>query len=315
MKIVILDHATLTTGDIAPIKTLASSLTCFEHTSANDVLARCQQADVVITNKVVLTKEILTQLPNLKLICIAATGTNNVDLEAAKIGGIAVCNVAGYSTASVVQHSFSLLFNLLGNTHRYIQDCQQGLWQQSQHFCLLDHPIDEVAGKTIAIIGYGELGKAMSMVANAFGMKVLVSERKNQTPRNGRVTFTDALTQADIISLHCPLTDETKNLIDEAEFALMKPTAVLLNTARGGIVNEQALVNALTQHQIAGAAVDVLSQEPAQQDNPLISYTKANLLLTPHIAWASQQSVSRLLAQIALNINAFSQGENRNRVA
>ncbi|MBE0365374.1 glycerate dehydrogenase [Pseudoalteromonas ulvae UL12] len=314
MNIVILDHGTLTCADLTPLKQLTRHLTCFEHTQPQQILERCKDAQVIITNKVVLDQDTINQLPHLTLICIAATGTNNVDLNAAKAKGVAVCNVAGYSTASVVQHTFSLLFNLLGNTHRYLSDCQQGLWQKSTHFCRLDHSIDEVADKTIAIIGYGELGQAMAKVAEAFAMNVLIAERRDQPPRAGRVSFEEAISQADIVSLHCPLAEHTYHLIDEPEFALMKPSAVLLNTARGGIVNEQALCEALEKKIIAAAAVDVLSQEPAQADNPLMTYKQPNLLLTPHIAWASTQSVNRLIGQIALNITAFYQHQPRNRV-
>ena len=249
-----------------------------------------------------------------KLICIAATGTNNVDLDAAKKYGIAVTNVAGYSTPSVVQHTFSMLFNLLGNTHRYIANCNNGLWQKSEHFCFLDHSFDEVVGKTIAIIGYGELGQAVAKAANAFGLEVLVAERKGQAPRAGRVEFEYALQHSDIISLHCPLTENTRGLINQAEFELMKTSALLINTARGGIVDEVALINALKHQKIAGAAFDVLTKEPAKDNNPLIQYKGENLILTPHIAWSSSQSISRLIKQIALNINAFQQGQKRNRV-
>ena len=314
MNIVILDHGTLSSADLTPLEKLSRHLTYFERTLPEQIIERCQNATVIITNKIVLDQDTINQLPHLTLICIAATGTNNVDLDAAKAKGIAVCNVAGYSTASVVQHTFSLLFNVLGNTHRYLSDCQQGLWQQSTHFCRLDYPIDEVADKSIAIIGYGELGQAMAKVAEAFSMNVLIAERKGQPVRAGRVSFEAALSQADIISLHCPLTEDTHNLIDDPEFTLMKPSAVLLNTARGGIVNEQALCDALEQKLIAAAAVDVLSKEPAQADNPLIAYKQSNLLLTPHVAWASKQSVTRLINQIALNIAAFNENQSRNRI-
>lgn len=314
MKIAILDNQTLLSGDITPVKSLASQLNCYDATTPEQVLKHCHNMDVVITNKVVLNQQTLTQLPHLKLICIAATGTNNVDLAAAKSLGIEVCNVAGYSTNSVAQHTFSMIFNLLGNQHRYYQDCKSGQWQQSEHFCFLDYPIDEVAGKTMAIIGYGNLGKKIAQIAQAFDINVLIAERKGAQPRAGRVSFEHALNEADIISLHCPLTDDTHDLIGEPEFAMMKQGAILINGARGGVVNEQALVDALTNQRIAGAGVDVLSKEPADINNPLINYQGENLLLTPHIAWASQQSVTRLLAQIALNIDAFKRNEKRNCV-
>ena len=314
MKIVILDYATIENGDLSPLNELSPNITTFDNTLQSQVVERCQGFDVVITNKVVLNQEALTQLSSVKLICIAATGTNNVDLVAAKQQGIAVTNVAGYSTASVVQHTFALLFNLLGNTHNYITDCKNGQWQKAQHFCFLDHPINEIAGLKMALIGYGDLGCAVANAASAFGIEVLISERKNSPVREGRVAFEDALKLADIISIHCPLNADTENLISTNEFTLMKPTAVLINTARGGIVDENALANALISKKIAGAASDVLSKEPAEQSNPLIQYKGDNLLLTPHIAWASNQSISRLITQIALNITAFQEGQMRNRV-
>ncbi|WP_105170876.1 D-2-hydroxyacid dehydrogenase [Pseudoalteromonas sp. T1lg24] len=314
MKIAILDYATIENGDLSPLNALTQNIALFDNTSPAQVIERCQGMDVIITNKVVIDQTALSQLSTVKLICIAATGTNNVDLVAAKQHGIAVTNVAGYSTASVVQHTFALLFNLLGNTHQYIADCHNNQWQQASHFCFLDHSIDEIAGLKMALIGYGDLGRAVAKAATAFGIETLISERKNSPVRDGRVTFDDAIANADIISVHCPLNQETENLISTREFKLMKSSAVLINTARGGIVDESALAHALLTNQIKAAAIDVLSKEPAQDNNPLVQYHGSNLLLTPHIAWASKQSISRLIKQIALNISAFENGETRNRV-
>jgi len=313
MNITVLDAATLANTSLDALAQLGK-LTCYDLTAKEQVVERCQDADIVISNKVVIDQHAMSKLPNLKLICVAATGTNNIDLVAAKEHNIAVTNVAGYSTPSVVQHTFTLITNLLGNTHRYINDCQQGLWQQSPMFCRLDYSFNEIAGKTLAIVGYGSLGKAVADVARAFGANVIISERKGQTPREGRVSFNDALTTADIISVHCPLTDETRNQIAAAELSMMKPSAIIINTARGGIINEADLADALANNIIAGAGVDVLSKEPAEQENPLALYKGANLLLTPHIAWASQESIVRLVNEIALNIQAFNQGEARNRL-
>ena len=313
MNITVLDAATLANTSLDALAQLGK-LTCYDLTAKEQVVERCQDADIVISNKVVIDQNAMSKLTNLKLICVAATGTNNIDLSAAKEHNIAVTNVAGYSTPSVVQHTFTLITNLLGNTHRYINDCQQGLWQQSPMFCRLDYSFNEIAGKTLAIVGYGSLGKAVADVARAFGANVIISERKGQTPREGRVSFNDALTTADIISVHCPLTDETRNQIAAAELSLMKPSAIIINTARGGIINEADLADALANNVIAGAGVDVLSKEPAEQENPLALYKGANLLLTPHIAWASQESIVRLVNEIALNIQAFNLGETRNRL-
>jgi len=305
MNITVLDAATLANTSLDALAQLGK-LTCY--------VERSQDADVVISNKVVIDQHAMAKLTNLKLICVAATGTNNIDLEAAKKHNIAVTNVAGYSTPSVVQHTFTLITNLLGNTHRYINDCQQGLWQKSPMFCRLDYSFNEIASKTLAIVGYGSLGKAVADVARVFGAKVIISERKGQAPREGRVSFNDALKTADIISVHCPLTDETRNQIAAEELSMMKPSAIIINTARGGIINEADLADALANNIIAGAGVDVLSKEPAEQSNPLALYKGSNLLLTPHIAWASQESIVRLVNEIALNIQAFNQGEMRNRL-
>ena len=313
MNITVLDAATLANTSLDALAQLGK-LTCYDLTAKEQVVERCQDADIVISNKVVIDQNAMSKLTNLKLICVAATGTNNINLVAAKEHNIAVTNVAGYSTPSVVQHTFTLITNLLGNTHRYINDCQQGLWQQSPMFCRLDYSFNEIAGKTLAIVGYGSLGKAVADVARAFGANVIISERKGQTPREGRVSFNDALTTADIISVHCPLTDETRNQIAAAELSMMKPSAIIINTARGGIINEADLADALANNVIAGAGVDVLSKEPAEQENPLALYKGANLLLTPHIAWASQESIVRLVNEIALNIQAFNLGETRNRL-
>lgn len=315
MKIAILDGKTLSTVSLEPLEQLGDVVR-YETTPASEVMSRLSQVDVAITNKVVLDEKVLSQLPQLKLICIAATGTNNVCLKTAKQLGIAVCNVAGYSTPSVVQHTFTAVGNLMTNLHRYAADCQAGRWQESDIFCRLDYPIHEIHGKTFVIVGHGTLGQAVASVARAFGAHVIIAEQKAATDvREGRVAFETAIQQADIISIHCPLNDDTRHLFSTAEFAKMKPTALLVNTARGGIVDEAALKAALDNKQIAGAAVDVLSKEPAEHTNPLLSYKGHNLLLTPHTAWASQESIARLVNEIALNIIAFRNREARNRVA
>ncbi|MEJ6475154.1 D-2-hydroxyacid dehydrogenase [Pseudoalteromonas piscicida] len=314
MQIVVLDAKTLAGTDLSPIAKLGA-LTSYDTTSSEDVLSRSKDADVIITNKVKLNADIIASLPHLKLICVAATGVNNIDLAAAKAHQVAVANVAGYSTPSVVQHTFTMLGNLMTNIHRYQQDCRAGLWQQSDMFCRLDYNIAEISGKNFVIVGHGTLGEAVAKVAQAFGAHVMIAERKGaSTVRSGRVAFEDALRAADIVSIHCPLTPETTDLIDANAFALLPDHAYLVNTARGGIVNEQALVAALGNNQIAGAAVDVLTQEPANASNPLIQYQGENLLLTPHTAWASKEAIVRLIAEIATNIDSFVMGVARNRV-
>ena len=318
LNIVILDAATLNNADLSNLKQLnnhTAIIKSYDTTSRTQINERCLDADVIITNKICLNHDDLINLPKLKLICIAATGTNNIDLVTAKAQGIAVTNVAGYSTASVVQHTFTLILTLMSNSHKYIQDCKHGAWQKSNMFCMLNHPIAELAGKTLAIVGYGELGKGVEKVARAFDIKVIICERKNQTVREGRTDFESALKQADIISIHSPLTEETRNLIADNEFSLMKSSAILINTARGGIVNEAALTNALINNDIMAAATDVLSVEPAQDTNPLIAYKGDNLIITPHIAWGSKESIARLVKEISLNITAFYNEQDRNRVA
>lgn len=313
MKITILDNATLAKTSLTCIEELGE-LTTYELTSPEQVVEHSQDADVLITNKVVLNRDTISQLKQLKLICVSATGTNNVDLKAAEEFGIAVTNVAGYSTPSVVQHTFSLVTNLLGNTHRYQADCQQGAWQKSEMFCRLDYSFNDLQGKTFAIIGGGTLGKGVANVAQAFGATVVIAERKGAPCREGRTAFEEVLKTADIISVHCPLSDETRDLISLAELKMMKPSAIIINTARGGIINEADLTTALEQNLIAGAGVDVLTKEPAEHTNPLANYTGSNLLLTPHIAWASTESIVRLINEVSLNITAFSNNEARNRL-
>ena len=314
MKIVLLDAKTLANNPLTPIE-LLGELTSYPITDGAQVVTRSIDADIIITNKVVIDAETLSALPKLKLICVAATGTNNIDLVAAKAHGVAVCNVAGYSTPAVVQHTFTLLGNLMGNMHRYLNDSSNGLWQKSDMFCRLDHSINEIAHKNFVIIGYGTLGQAVATVARAFGANVIIAERPNETSvRAGRVAFLDAVQSADIISIHCPLNEQTKDLFNAHVFKQLKPSAVLLNTARGGIVNEQALVDALKQKVIAAAGFDVLTVEPAQNTNPLLNYTGDNLLLTPHNAWAAQESINRLIKCIAENITAFHRGDNINRI-
>jgi len=313
MNITILDTATLANTPLSSIENLGA-LTRFDLTTAENVVKHSQDAEILISNKVVINRDTMSQLPKLKLICVAATGTNNIDLEAAKELNIGVTNVAGYSTPSVVQHTFALITNLLGNTHRYIDDCQQGAWQSSNMFCRLDYSFEDMSDKTLAIIGHGSLGKAVAQVAQAFGLKVIIAERKGSPIREGRTEFSQAISEADIISVHCPLTEQSRDLISTTELKMMKPSAILINTARGGIINEADLAQALANNDIAGAGVDVLTKEPAQKDNPLAQYNGNNLLLTPHIAWASKQSIARLVAEIAENIKAYQQNEKRNRL-
>ena len=271
-------------------------------------------ADVIVSNKVILADDHLSRAEDLKLVCIAATGTNNIDLEAAARNNIAVCNVDGYATPSVVQHVFTLLLVLTTRFNEYTSAVKQGDWGRSKFFCLLDYPIRELAGKTIGIVGYGHLGKAVASIAGVFGMTVLLAKRNIEDERAGRVALQDLLPQVDVLSLHCPLTEKTRGIIGVDELALMKKDAVLINTARGGLVDEDALLDALETQQIGGAGLDVLEKEPPPAGYPLLKVDLPNLVITPHTAWASRESRQRLLDEIALNIESFRAGQTRNRV-
>ena len=268
------------------------------HTKPDEIAQRIEGAHVVISNKVVLTREIIENAPDLKLIAVAATGVNNVDLEAAKEAGVTVCNVTNYATEAVTQHVFALILALATGLTQYNDIVRQGRWQASRTFSILDFPITELAGKTLGIVGHGTLGRGVEAIARAFGMEVLIAERPGAGDiREGRRPFEDVLKQSDILTLHCPLTPETENLITAKELAMMKDSAFLINTARGGVVNEQDLADALRAGTIAGAGVDVLSREPPREGNPLLEPDVPNIIVTPHTAWASSRASSRAFAR------------------
>jgi len=313
---VFLDRDSLDRGDLdfSSLDNVIDDWQFYGQTRATDLGPRIAASEIIISNKVIVDEHAIRSAPKLKLICVAATGTNNVDIGAAQRHNVSVCNVRGYATPSVCQHVFAMMLSLSIQLGKYRRAVMQGAWQQSQHFCLLDYPIEELSGKTLGIIGYGELGQAVAHIAEAFGMQVLVSDHRGSEPRPGRVSFEQLLTESDVISLHCPLTPETKGLIGAAEIAQMKQSALLINTARGGIVNEQALADALRDGYLGGAGFDVLSQEPPLPSNPLLAGDIPNLILTPHIAWASRASRQRLLDQISVNISAFLAGTPRNIV-
>lgn len=303
-KGVFLDASTLGSDiDLSPLADL--SCHCWEITTQTDVISRANNADYIITNKVKITAEIMAELPKLKLICVAATGTNNVDLVAAKKLGIAVKNVTDYAGTSIAQLVFSYISELLLHTNHYAQLVKQGAWSQSPHFCVLDKPFVELAGKTIGLIGYGTLAKSVERVAKAYDMRVVIAERKGvQKVRSGRTLFEDVIKQSDILSIHSPLTAQTENLIGELELNNMQASAVLINTARGGIVDELALLQALREKRIAGAATDVLTQEPPEKNHPMLIQQPENLIITPHIAWATKEARARVLSKVMDNIRA-----------
>lgn len=312
MNAIFLDFASLDQDDLQLEDLNAvfqQQLTLYPTTSPAELLPRVQSAEVIISNKVLLDAATLQQCPQLKLILISATGTNNVDLEQARRQGVVVCNCQGYGTAAVAQHTLMLMLNLATSFVRYHQAVQQGQWQRSSQFCLLDYPIIELAGKTLGIVGYGELGQAVAKLAEAFGMQVKIAALANRPQSASRVPFTELLPQVDFLSLHCPLTEDTRDLIGTAEFAAMKHSAFLINCARGGIVNEAALAEALLSGQIAGAAMDVLSVEPPKQGNILLDPAIPNLILTPHSAWGSVDARQRIVQQMVENVIAFQQGQ------
>ena len=286
----------------------------YKQTRQNELATRLADAEIIVTNKVPIGKNDLVRVPSLKLICIAATGTNYFDIEAARASGIIVCNVKNYATESVTQHVFSLMLALARRLCDYSTAVKNGHWSHSQQFCMLDFPIEELNGKTLGIIGYGVLGQSVAKIASAFGMKVLIAERRGVQPRPHRVDFDEVLAQSDVISLHCPLTTDTKNLISTAELTQMKKTAWIINTARGELIDEIALANALDNDQIGAAALDVLSIEPPPEDHPLLTSPRRNLLITPHIAWASRTARQRLIDEVASNIQAYLSGQPQNIV-
>lgn len=316
MKGVILDEETFDRGDLDRSALELAQVEWRHHprTEPGQRIERLRGAAVAVVNKVRIDEDCLSACPELKLVCVAATGTNNIDLDVAARYGVTVCNARGYATPSVTQHVFSLLLSLVTRQSAYSTAVAQGRWQASPDFCLLDFPITELAGKALGIVGFGELGKAVAGLASAFGMKVLIAARTGTVSGLDRVALPRLLPQVDVLSLHCPLTDETRNLIAGPELALMKPTAILINTARGGIVDESALVEALKAGRLGGAGVDVLSAEPPVDGNPLLDNDVPNLIVTPHVAWASRESRQRLMEDIAENIRFWQRGEVRNIV-
>jgi glycerate dehydrogenase len=314
---VLLDLATLDQDDLdlSSLDRVCPHWDRYPFTEPADTLARIRHAELAVTNKVVLDRHTLAGASRLRLVCITATGTNNVDLEAARELGIAVANVVGYATPAVVQHVFALILALTTRLPQYREAVAAGAWERHDRFCLMDYPIRELAGRTLGVIGYGELGRAVGRVAEAFGMDLLVAQRPGGPPREGRIPLDELLPRVDVLSLHCPLTETTRGLIGPRELERMRRDAVLINTARGGIVDEQALADALREYRLGGAGVDVLSAEPPRHGNPLLAPDIPNLVVTPHVAWASREARQRVVEEVAANIEAFLAGRERNRVA
>ena len=313
LQIVVLDRDTLVNR---PFEfDFPHTLSSYGTTEAHETLARIRGADIIITNKVVISAEHIAANPQLKLIALAATGVNNVDVEAAKQNGTAVCNIRAYGNESVAEHAFMMMITLMRNLPAYQRDVAAGLWENSPFFCHLGAPMRDLNGKTLAIFGRGNIGKTLATYAQAFKMNVVFAEHKNaQSVRDGYISFEEAIRSADVVSLNCPLTPQTANMIGEAELQQMKPGAILINCGRGGLVDEAALVAALKYGQIGGAGFDVLTQEPPRDGNPLLKTRLPNLIVTPHIAWASQEAANRLFEILLDNINRFVAGNPQNLV-
>lgn len=305
-QIVFADAATLGDADLSALHLANCQLQVYAHSSADELPARLQDADIAIVNKCRLDAALIAKLPRLKAIMVAATGMDNIDLQAARTAGIQVFNVTDYAGTAVPQHVFALLLALSNQLFSYSTAVQRGDWSRSQSFCLLDYPIFELAGKTMVIVGYGVLGQATAALARAFGMKVLIAERPSATEiRPGRLAFGAALAEADIVSLHCPLTADTRHMINKNSLAGLKTGAVLINTARGALIEPNALLEALKTGQVGAAALDVLSTEPPPASDPLLNCKLPNLLITPHIGWASREARTRMVLKIADNIRGF----------
>jgi len=316
-----LDLASVHPGDLdlSRLMDAVEDWQLLDATDSGEVVSAIAESEVVVTNKVILDAPCFEQSDRLKLVCVAATGFNNIDIDAARQHGVTVCNVRGYATASVVQHVFMLLLSLVTSADRYRREVDSGEWSRSAFFCLLGHPVRELEGMVLGIVGYGELGRAVARIAECFGMEVLIARRDEHDQRHGRIALHDLLPQVDVLSLHCPLTEDNRNLIGKDELALMKHDAILINTARGGLVDEPALLEALRTGKLGGAGLDVLEKEPPPLDGDTLKSANRNsgldkLIITPHTAWASRQSRQRLIDEIAGNILAFRRGEARNIV-
>ena len=291
----------------------------YSRTTTAQLPERLAHASIAIVNKLPISAELMAELPQLRMVAVAATGTNNVDLEAARARGVVVSNIRGYAVNTVPEHVFSLLLALARNIAAYRQSVAEGRWQRSEQFCFFDHPIRDLHGATLGVVGGGSLGQGVVRLGEAFGMKVLRAERKGAFQvRPGYTDFATVLAESDALSLHCPLTPATRHLIGAAELKAMKPSALLINTARGGLVDEAALAAALRQGVIAGAGFDVLGSEPPPEDHPLLApdlLAAPNFILTPHVAWASAPAMQSLADQLIENLEAFARGEPANRVA
>lgn len=310
-KIVFLDRSTIIADVRRP--NFEHAWTEYQTSAPEVVVERLEGATIAITNKVPLREEALTQLPELKLIAVCATGVDIVDLEYCRRRNLPVANVRGYALHTVPEHVMMLMLSLRRSLFAYREDVSRGEWQRAEGFCLLTHTMRDLHASTLGIVGHGTLGRAVEELAKAFGMRVFVAEHKGaREVRAGRVSFEEVLRESDVVTLHCPLNEETRGLIGRAELELMRRDAVLINTARGGLVDEAALADALRDGVIAGAAFDVLTKEPPRDGNPLLEINLPNFILTPHVAWASREAMQTLADRLIDTIEAFARGEPQN---
>jgi len=314
MNIVVIDGYTLNPGDLS-WENIASlgQIKLYDRTPVEQIVERCKEADIVLTNKVPFTEATLAQLPRLKMIAVTATGYNIIDIETARAKNIIVCNVPAYGTASVAQHTFALLLELTNRVGQHARSVSEGKWLRSEDWCFTEGPIIELEGKTIGIVGYGNIGQRVGLIAQAFGMKVIYYSPmiKPWTP-DEPADLPTLFSTSDVVTLHCPLTPANHEFVNKDLLQGMKPSAFLINTARGQLIQEQDLADALNEGRLAGAALDVLSKEPPSADNPLL--TARNCLLTPHNAWISREARTRILEITTANIRAFLDGQPVNRV-
>ncbi|HLN48709.1 MAG TPA: D-2-hydroxyacid dehydrogenase [Steroidobacteraceae bacterium] len=316
MQAVFLDYDTVSSGDLdtSAITQAAGAVRFCAATTDGQIGERIGDAGIVLLNKLRLSRAHLQAARELKLIALAATGTDNIDLVAAQERGIAVCNIRGYCTRSVVQHAWAMILSLTQHLSEYARLVTDGSWARSEEFTVLAHPIRELSGRTLGVVGWGELGQGVAKAAEAFGMRVSVANRPGAAARPGRVELAQLLAMADVVSLHCPLTPATHGLIGARELERMKPDALLINTARGALVDSYALAEALKERRLGGAGIDVLPQEPPIDGDPLLDPGVPNLIVTPHIAWAAREARQRCLDEMAANVRDFLCGGRRGRV-
>jgi glycerate dehydrogenase len=316
VRAVFLDYETVSNGDLdtSGLTRVIPELLFFGSTDDAQIAGRIDDAEIVLLNKSALTRDRLFAAKRLKLIALAATGTDNVDLAAARERGIGVCNVRGYCSQSVMQQVWAMILGLTQHIHEYTELAKNGSWVRNEVLTVLAYPIRELSGRTFGIIGWGELGRAAAKAAQAFGMHVVIANRPGGARESERLDLDRLLATSDVVSLHCPLTPATRGMIGARELALMKPDALLINTARGGLIDGHALASALKARRLGGAGIDVLPQEPPVDGDPLLDPDIPNLLLTPHVAWAAREARQRCLDEMAANIQDFLSGGRRARV-